>query len=196
MWCNGQGTDGAIPARYTKYLHPDGEDASAFKELEDAGIWRRADDGYVLPGWSLELRQSTAEEVERYREGARRRQKAYRDRQRDAGSTGASVTRDATREEGANVGQGRLRSLEGASAYATSDGTRHVTHNAPSPYCSKHPRGTNQPCGACARARIAFEARPRPVSARAWDCAVDGHKLVADGTCAVCTYRPGSASVA
>lgn len=195
MWCNGQGTDGVIPARYTKYLHPDGDDLGAFRELEDAGIWRRADDGYVLPGWSEELRQSTAEEVERYREGARRRQKAYRDRQRDAGSNAASVTRDGRREVTANVGQGRLRGSVGASAYATGDETHHVTRNAPSPYCAKHPGGTRQPCGACARARAAFEARPRPLSFGPWDCTVDGHKLVADGTCAVCTYRPGSAIV-
>ena len=39
MWCNGQGTDGSVPARYTKYLHPDGDDQDAFDELEAAGLW-------------------------------------------------------------------------------------------------------------------------------------------------------------
>jgi hypothetical protein len=195
MWCNGQGTDGAIPARYTKYLHPDGEDQSAFDELEAAGIWRRTHDGYILPGWSDDLRQSTAEEVERYREGARRRQQAYRDRQR-GGHSPTQITGPVTRDVTADVGTGQLRSLKRASAYATGDDSRDVTHNVASPHCAKHPDGTREPCGACARARTASEGRPRPIPSRAWDCNVDGHKLVADGTCAVCTHRPGKASVA
>lgn len=82
MWCNGQGTDGAVPARYTKYLHPDGDDLDAFEELEAAGLWSRAEDGYLLAGWADDLHQSTAEEIQRYRDAAKRRQKAYRDRQR------------------------------------------------------------------------------------------------------------------
>lgn len=49
--CNGQGTDGAIPARYTKYLHPDGDDEAAFDELERAGIWTRSHDVGLLDRW-------------------------------------------------------------------------------------------------------------------------------------------------
>ncbi|MET0859938.1 MAG: hypothetical protein ABW091_02800 [Microbacterium sp.] len=33
MWRNGQGTGGAILARNTRYLHPDGNDQTAFDEL-------------------------------------------------------------------------------------------------------------------------------------------------------------------
>ncbi|MET0672615.1 MAG: hypothetical protein ABWY37_03905, partial [Microbacterium pygmaeum] len=159
MWCNGQGTDGAIPARYTRYLHPDGNDEAGFAELIDAGLWIRVDDGYVLVGWSSELRQSTAAEVEHYRESSRLRQKAYRDRRR-ATDTAPSVspveerkitrdvTRNASREVTANVGSGSLKNPYSESAYAT----HHVTRNADSPFCPKHPTGTEEPCGACARA--------------------------------------------
>ncbi|MGC5223865.1 hypothetical protein ACPW96_14935 [Micromonospora sp. DT81.3] len=201
MWCNGQGTDGSIPARYTRYLHPDGNDQAAFDELEKAGIWTRVDDGYFLDGWSTDLRQSTAAEVERYRESSRLRQKAYRDRRRVGVATAApsppdypmstrDVTRDpthdVTNDVTANVGSGSLIGPEKRSAYAT----RNVTRNADSPFCRKHPAGTPEPCGACARARLALAARHSTIAGLGWDCSSDGHKLVVDGTCAVCDHRP------
>jgi hypothetical protein len=197
MWCNGQGTDGSIPARYTRYLHPDGNDEAAFAELIDAGLWIRVDDGYQMVGWSSHLRQSTAAEVEHYRESSRLRQKAYRDRQRATGSVASGscadaskithhVTRNATRDVTANVGSGSLSDPYEKSAYATRD----VTRNADSPFCPKHPSGTEEPCGACARARVALAARQSTIPGLGWDCSSDGHKLVVDGTCAVCEFRP------
>lgn len=134
------------------------------------------------------MRQSTAEEVSRYREGARRRQKEYRDRQRDG--RGVDVTDDVTRNVTAHVGSGSSHSRTEKSAYESRDVTNVVTHNADSPFCAKHPTGTSDPCGACARARTALEARENRLTIRGWDCTVDGHKFVSDGTCAVCVYRP------
>ena len=188
MWCNGQGTDGEIPARYTKYLHPDGDDAEAFDELARAGIWRRSDAGFILSGWSDELRQSTAAEVQRYRESSRRRQQEYRDRQRAlaAHSRGVPVTRNATGNVTSDVGSGP----SGESNSKRASVTRAVTRNADSPFCAKHPSGTLDPCGACARARVALEARKNVLPGLGWDCSVDGHKLVVDGSCAVCDIRP------
>ena len=197
MWCNGQGTDGAVPARYTKYLHPDGDDQDAFDELEASGLWSRTEDGYLLAGWSDDLHQSTAEEIQRYRDAAKRRQQAYRDRQRETDSQTQrataqepramrDVTHNVTRDVTAHVGSGSLSATTEKSAYVT----RNVTRHADSPFCAKHPVGTSDPCGACARARTAHEARQNTIPGLGWDCAVDGHKLVVDGTCAVCAYRP------
>lgn len=193
MWCNGQGTDGSIPARYTKYLHPDGDDPAAFAEIERAGIWTRTDDGYVMDSWSTGLRQSTAAQVAEYREGSRQRQKRYRDRQRkaaasyvDPSNVTGDVMRNATREVTANVGSGSFSETRKKSAYAS----RNVTRNADSPFCRKHPEGTKEPCGACARVRVALAARQSTLPGLGWDCTIDGHKLVVDGTCAVCDYRP------
>lgn len=197
MWCNGQGTDGAVPARYTKYLHPDGDDEGAFDELEAAGLWCRVADGYLLTGWAEDLHQSTAEEIHRYRDAAKRRQQAYRDRHRETDSQTQratpqepvavrDVTHNVTRDVTANVGSGSFSETKRKSAYVT----RNVTRHADSPFCAKHPAGTSDPCGACARARTACEARQDTIAGLGWDCAVDGHKLVVDGTCAVCAYRP------
>lgn len=206
MWCNGHGTDGSVPTRYTKYLHPDGDDPAAFEELERAGLWKHVDDGYQIVGWATALRQSTAEEVERYREGARRRQKEYRDRQRATvtdrlrprairGQAARDVTRNGTRngtrDVTAKVGSGSsTQSKKKSGDHATREKTAHVTHIADSPFCRKHPNGTSEPCGACARARTALEAQQNRLTISGWDCTVDGHKLVADGTCAVCAHPP------
>ena len=196
MWCNGHGTDGAVPARYTKYLHPDGDDLDAFDELEASGLWCRVEDGYILAGWSDDLHQSTSEEIHRYRDAAKRRQQAYRDRQRGTTTEPRrataseqramrDVTRNATRDVTAHVGSGSSSETRPKSAYVT----RNVTRHADSPFCSKHFAGTTDPCGACARARTAHDARQNTIPGLGWDCAIDGHKLVIDGTCAVCEYR-------
>jgi hypothetical protein len=197
MWCNRHGTDGAVPARYTKYLHPDGDDQDAFDELEGAGLWSRVEDGYLLAGWADDLHQSTAEEIQRYRNAAKRRQQAYRDRQRGphpepqlATASEQRAMRDvmhnAARDVTAHVGSGSSIETREESAYVTRNVTRHVN----SPFCAKHPVGTSDPCGSCARGRTAHEARQNTIPGLGWDCAVDGHKLVVDGTCAVCAYRP------
>lgn len=68
-----------------------------------------------------------------------------------------------------------------------------------SPYCSKHPNGTEDPCRPCGTARTRFEretsskkAKPSPVPftvAPGSTCPDGKHKLVADGTCIRCEYR-------
>jgi hypothetical protein len=109
MWSAEQGTDGAIPARYLRLLHPDGKRPEAFAELVRAGFWQESDFGYEMPGWSTWLRQSTAEQVERYRAGNRMRQQAKRDRAHNAAIKAANtrhVTRDVSRDVGEGEGEG------------------------------------------------------------------------------------------
>lgn len=70
-----------------------------------------------------------------------------------------------------------------------------------SPFCLKHPNGTGTPCRPCGTARTAFELAqaaskskptPRPFTVTTDAFCEDGkHLIVADGTCAKCTYRPG-----
>ena len=156
----------------------------------------------MLAGWTDVLHQSTAEEIQRYREAGRRRQKAYRDRQKGANAdspegtttephTTREVTHNATRNVTADVGSGSLRDSGEKSAYSRRHVTSDAPQNAPSRFCAKHPSGTTEPCGACARARTALEARESRLTIRGWDCVVDGHKYAADGSCAMCELRPG-----
>lgn len=212
MWCNKHGTDGHVPARYTRYLHPDGADHPAFLELIEAGLWAPCDDGYQLVGWANDLHQSTAAEVEKYKESARQRQRAYRERQKSTtdssrgstpvGGTEGKENRDVTRHDvgditaGVGEGSGFQGTSESPSAYVSRDVTRHPEKERAtgSPFCPEHPLGTGRPCGACARARVAYTASTsqpfRPTHGRGWDCSVDGHKYVTDGSCAACEIAP------
>jgi hypothetical protein len=80
-------------------------------------------------------------------------------------------------------------------------GSRGAGADAPlSPFCSKHPNGTEDNCRPCGTARTAFaraqaaeKAKPAPMPftvAPGSICAGGKHVLVADGTCTRCTYRP------
>lgn len=110
MWSAENGTDGHIPIRYLKFLHPEGEQPDAHRHLVAAGLWTQESAGYFMPNWSTSLHQSTAAEVEAYKTSARQRQQKWRDRQRERlmrqvgfttapGDTAPAVaTRDVTRD--------------------------------------------------------------------------------------------------
>lgn len=84
MWCNENGTDGAIPQRYLRMTHPDGFKPDACDEIQRAGLWARTDDGYAFIDWDGALGQETAEKIELNREKWRRRQRERRVREKDA----------------------------------------------------------------------------------------------------------------
>jgi hypothetical protein len=173
MWSAEQETDGVIPSRFLRSLHPSFDDLpEVYREIEAAGLWWEKGDEYEFIGWSKRgaegLGQSTAEQVRTYREGTRRRQQQYRDRLKgatgvdDAGGSSSAlrspdvthnVASDVTANETENVGSLSLkRSIEGA--YVANN----VTHNAepPSRFCAQHPEGSDgKPCGACRDARLA-----------------------------------------
>lgn len=106
MWCNENGTDGFVPTRYLKMLHPDGTRADAYAELVSASLWEQLPSGYRLQGWSGALGQSTANEVETYKANARERQQRWRDREREKKAKRVGFTdspRDVTRYETSDV---------------------------------------------------------------------------------------------
>jgi hypothetical protein len=116
MWANHRGTDGAIPLRYLRMLHPDGEQPAAANELIRASLWRETPEGYQVNDWEG-VGQSTAASIESGKAAARERQAAKR--LRDAGlspkpprgtggptfSPAGDVASDITRDVGRDVGQ-------------------------------------------------------------------------------------------
>ena len=93
MWSNGRGTDGLIPTRYLRMLHPDGELPEAFRQLEVAGLWIKTADGYQLIEWVKLLGQSSAETVEHNKEMNRMKQQKWRDEQsKKSGKTTPTFT--------------------------------------------------------------------------------------------------------
>lgn len=101
MWSVENGTDGFIPERYTRWLHPDGPQESAFAELVKAGVWKRTSAGYQFVDWEGDLGQSTAQEVEAYREKNRIKAQRHRARVSEALAKQSAATefKDPTAED-------------------------------------------------------------------------------------------------
>lgn len=97
MWCVENGTDGEIPKRYLRYLHPDGRLDAANVELVQAGLWTERSETFLFVDWVGKLGQSTNAQVEAYRERNRAKQERHRERarQRQAAQDATPPTSDA-----------------------------------------------------------------------------------------------------
>lgn len=107
MWSNSNATDGAIPSRYLRMLHPDGEKPNAIQELVAAGLWGESNGNYQVLDW-VGLGQSTAAEVEERKEANRKRAQTYRDREaakKASQKITSEAPRGASRDATPNVGQ-------------------------------------------------------------------------------------------
>lgn len=76
MWSAEQGTDGAIPRRVLRLLHPDGATIEDARALVASGLWSSRDDDYAVTEWAPV--QSLAADVERGRAQGRERQAKHR----------------------------------------------------------------------------------------------------------------------
>lgn len=132
MWSVGNGTDGMIPKRHLRFLHPEGVSEAVRTELVAAALWSETKDGFVMLDWTGELGQSTAAQIDKYREDARVRQQRRRERAKKgrearegeelgSGAQSASVTpnvtRDIPRDVTPNVGLGQGLGLGNGKGY-------------------------------------------------------------------------------
>jgi hypothetical protein len=90
MWCAEHGTDGRIPMRSLRLLHPDGVDRDTAAALVTAGLWKHVHDGYEIPDW--DAHQSLAVDVEWQRQRNRRKVADYRARERAKAARPEGVT--------------------------------------------------------------------------------------------------------
>jgi hypothetical protein len=172
-----QGSDGAIDRRELRFLYPGVIDPSWLDELEAAGFWQKTDAGYQFIDWAGRLGQSTAADVNAVREGNRLRKQAQRERAR-AARDGAGVAETERIQGvtppdeigGAEAAQSRRESRRDTKRDARSDVTRQ-----------------DRKAGQAGRQDL--PALPRRGSRAKHDCVVDGHQILADGTCTKCEYR-------
>lgn len=108
QWSNEAGSDGDLPPDCFHYLYPAGVDKATADELVKAGWWERADNGYRVPDWTGTAGQESAEAVANRRANNRKRQRDYRERNKESAGLTDDLTRDVTRyEDRYPVGQDR-----------------------------------------------------------------------------------------
>lgn len=93
MWSAEQGTDGLIPRRTLRLLHPDAATSDDATTLVSEGLWAVEGDGFRVLDW--ENSQSLDADVKRRRELDRERKRRQRSK--------ANVTRDSMRDESRDV---------------------------------------------------------------------------------------------
>jgi hypothetical protein len=79
VWCNRQGTDGAIPRHALRRLTDEPDDQAAAAALVEAGVWAVADDGWQIVDFTGT--QITAARVREIRDATATRTRMYRDHQ-------------------------------------------------------------------------------------------------------------------
>lgn len=160
-WCSQELTDGHVP----DYMIQEwGATAKVTAALVDSGLWRRVRDGFEFCSWSEY--NPTKSRVEAERAASKARMEASRRRKREKAAGSNSETSDVALQRD-RISQTVLRRPDptrpdpthSSSGYVEREG--HVTQCArnepPSKNCSKHPHGTDRPCGQCGDARRAFE---------------------------------------
>jgi hypothetical protein len=173
-------TDGFVPDSAARVLRAKPRFAL---ELVQVGLWKRTESGHVFHDWGAY--QPTKERVETERAAAVERKRKSRESRRDShvtdGVSHASPTRpDPTRP--------------------TKEAKRESSGGTTGPWCARHPRGTDEPCGACRTARIKFEADERkaveaeknkPIGLGPKPRKGDGHECIDDGNgwCPRCQER-------
>lgn len=138
-------TDGAIPESALNLL---GAKPKTALELVAVGLWKKAGSGFQFHDWSVY--QPSREHVESERAAAAERQRKARESRRDKAVTHGVSSAAPTRPDPTRP---------------TSEAKRESSGGITGPWCARHPRGTDEPCGACRTARIAFEASEREKAA-------------------------------
>lgn len=124
MWSAEQGTDGLIPRRTLRLLHPEIATADDARALVDAGLWAVDGDEFQVLDWARS--QTLAADIEHQRERNRQKQRAHRARL-NAERANRDVTDDVTGYvpgESQRLGEDRLG--EASSSRDSISGTGHV----------------------------------------------------------------------
>jgi hypothetical protein len=98
----------------------------------------------------------------------------------------ASAQNSATLRKTAHQGEGEVEEEE--------EGGRASANAEPTPFCKKHPKGTDAPCRACGDARRRWQAaRDLPevitLPPRTDEVPAHDHRWLQDGSCMLCTER-------
>jgi len=181
-WSAQEEQDGKVPA----YIVEDFAGERAATELVKVGLWDKTDEGFRFHDWTDY--QPTRAQLEERREKERQRIAEKRAKRTDVASN-----TDATPEQVGSVLRSPDPTRPDPLTYVLEGASPKQSTASLSPFCSKHPNGTDDNCRACGRARMAWELAGRPQSGTPAkrDCQTDSHKPhPADPTtCVACGER-------
>jgi len=182
-WTAGEELDGFVPAYMV-------DEWGGTDELVDAlvasGLWEEAPGGTRFAKWAEW--QPTREQLDERREHERVRKAEWR------------AKKASKRPE--NVPTGHDGDTPGTDGFVPSNPTRpdptrplstsNEVERALSPFCQKHPNGTDGPCRACGSARLAYQAaekreknKPTPVVRKPRTCEVHAEYPLPCDRCAM-----------
>lgn len=147
-WSCQQLTDGFVPDAMVAALGGSPVDAGA---LSDAGLWHEAPGGWVFHDWA-EYQESS--------EVVKDRRAAARERMRTVRANKSRTDKERARER-ADLFGGSSPNPDPTRPDPTRPSTSDEVESAGaplSPFCSKHPKGSEKACRGCGVARMAFEA--------------------------------------
>lgn len=151
-WSCQQLTDGFVPESMIAALGGNVDDAHA---LAESGMWHPKKGGWVFHDWAEY--QESSEKVKERRVAARDRMKAARDKRSQNVRANEQRT---TRERSPYPDPTRPDPTRPTSSNEEVPGEG--SHSALSPFCKRHPIGTDNPCRACKKAATDYEAaQPR-----------------------------------
>lgn len=176
-YCAGHLTDGEVKRSTLRVL---GADHDAAVELVMAGLWDETPAGWTFHDWAEY--QPTREQVLAERAAAAERKRKSRESRRASSQPSQGESRRDVRGVDAVIPASPTRPDPTRPDPSTSDEVEEGDARGsalPSPFCSKHPDGTEAPCRACGNARMAYDlavaaekTRPTPLPRRPKTCAV------------------------
>ena len=159
-WCNRHlGADDLPPGTVPKHLPKRfGGTSKLCNELVTTGLWEVTSDGFLFHDFEDYLPAAkapqTASEVSESRSAAGQRGAAARwAKKRDSKLPSDRMATPMASTDGKRMPPSRPVPKEGGGL---------DLNMAPEPFCEAHPGGTDQPCGACGRARRAHDAWQKP----------------------------------
>ncbi|MEV8239456.1 hypothetical protein AB0O90_04420 [Microbacterium testaceum] len=182
-WCARELTDGLVPEHMLSELACTKKQAEA---LVAAGYWMPVDGGWQMVDWA-ETQPTRAEVEEKRRKGT---EKVANWRAKQRGSN--PVTRSVTNRVGNPAPDPTRPDPTTPSPPDGEEGGSARGGAPPSPFCSKHPEGTDGPCRACGNARMAHDlavaaekSKPTPMPRRPKTCAVHAEYPLPCDRCAI-----------
>lgn len=177
-WSADKDRDGYVPTHMIEEL---GATLAGAAALVDAKLWRRNRTGFVFVNWS-EFQPTREEKAEKRRAESQRKAEYRARKAQESGGVSGNVPVGQNRDDVSPV------PVPVPDPYPTRT-NKEVVGASPTPFCPRHPNGTDAPCAGCKRARLEWDQAMRvkpsiPEVRKPAECPT--HPGYPDGDCRRC----------